>query len=1218
MRLQAWTSQLNLASQRNFTAQFRRLTKEFKWVQEMRSDKQEQLMECLSYSCCDDGDIIFKQGDDGDRCYILLSGEVQISRAGPVDDAMHIHYWSSKSADVSASTRKATGNLASMFDSATAAARANLTNVKSIRGGLAGLGSRVATLVPGVMFGDLSLLEGTNRSISAVSVGECRFFYVDRDAFDLVLKDALTTVRHKEMAALARPLLQQFSFFNTLKPEAQDRQPEILHYQRGHAGDLIFRMGDPPGNCYLLLSGEVAIWKNDLNEQGEDSPQSPVGRQASVARKVYDAKQEDFANGLRLADNFIELLKQEEMQSAASANGFAALAGTFDEDSLGMKVALLQPGNLFGMQALLSSAPRNASATCTTECEFLYIQKADFERVLKGEAQDAEVPVLVTPLLKEVPFFAKLRPDIQVNLPYIMKHSFSKSGSVLFSQGDPPGRCYLILSGEVSVACGAGEENDGLDVKRQAQAEESEALLNACALVLEKLGKAEEEKSTADSQRDHSSPRRQPSTQIVATLGVGKIFGRRGTCAESQSYTVTCTEDCHFLVIEKQDFDTVLKEELISAKVAQVSFHIRRLLNEFPFFKRFSASIQEQLPQMVRYCTYGIGDVIYREGDPPGPCYIVLSGNVRTWRRITCGCGEPVRDRNRICPRCRALRPKGPPKCFCGNVLLNEAAFCRRCGTVRAAGNRDLLQCPEPGCAWIGEESKFKQHRIEHINNRHNLSFDERTSKADLHNVRFAPRQWVNARQFDEPVAKLVHNSDTGATLLDLCSLISMYPMGADVVVQKARIPPEDLWQHDAEQLKWSDELARSRAKCLMKELMKLGVREEQLQATVEEGHEAAVFVRFYSDGKVQESISVYEKPSASAQQKCSSVGSMLSEELRTAIHCHCGNLLSEDANYCNRCGTKLPFSLARSRANVMTDCGDCESTPVADLGPGCFFGHPALINDLPRRITVTCSSDCEFLYIERSRIAEIIHQEQLQKEAAHKEKMAFLLDHLSVLRKMPAATASRLGDYFEKHAFPLHHTFFAQGKRGEGSYYMVWQGSVELLIRGEPQVFKSSHVRGSGLRRLGVLQAGAIFASSSPRSFENFTAAVTSAPCEVLRLARAHFRNMPESVLKALKGLDDQTTAWRLSRADSNCTLPRVDCTAMRRTFVERPNTPLGQPKEGLKRPWHGKPGLVSKMPQIAGVMHGGSPLSNKSGKAKALAQSRSLSGSTSLPAII
>merc|ERR1719469_1245307 len=59
-------------------------------------------------------------------------------------------------------------------------------------------------------------------------------------------------------------LLQDFEFFQDLAPTVREQLPSIVHLEADRKkGDVIFRQGDAPGCCYIVLSGSVSVWKED-------------------------------------------------------------------------------------------------------------------------------------------------------------------------------------------------------------------------------------------------------------------------------------------------------------------------------------------------------------------------------------------------------------------------------------------------------------------------------------------------------------------------------------------------------------------------------------------------------------------------------------------------------------------------------------------------------------------------------------------------------------------------------------------------------------------------------------------------------------------------------------------------------------------------------------------------------------------------------------------
>jgi len=64
---------------------------------------------------------------------------------------------------------------------------------------------------------------------------------------------------------LAR-LLKEFTFFADLDKDVQTNLPDIVSYDSETKGTILFRQGDPPGRCYILLTGAVEVWKDDMED----------------------------------------------------------------------------------------------------------------------------------------------------------------------------------------------------------------------------------------------------------------------------------------------------------------------------------------------------------------------------------------------------------------------------------------------------------------------------------------------------------------------------------------------------------------------------------------------------------------------------------------------------------------------------------------------------------------------------------------------------------------------------------------------------------------------------------------------------------------------------------------------------------------------------------------------------------------------------------------
>ncbi|CAE8602124.1 unnamed protein product [Polarella glacialis] len=169
-----------------------------------------------------------------------------------------------------------------------------------------------------------------------------------------------TTILTQTPAQLSK-MLSTFKVLKDLDPGVLASLPEITVSINSVAGTVLFRQGDPPGCCYVLLSGMVGVFVlTDKELEESDAKKGPAT--AVAAHKKEHLL--DFLPGQKTVDGF----------------------SRYHEDTvLGSNVAKFGPGNVVGELALLNEQPRTASIQCLADCEFLVIRRTDFDNVLKEE-----------------------------------------------------------------------------------------------------------------------------------------------------------------------------------------------------------------------------------------------------------------------------------------------------------------------------------------------------------------------------------------------------------------------------------------------------------------------------------------------------------------------------------------------------------------------------------------------------------------------------------------------------------------------------------------------------------------------------------------------------------------------------------------------------------------------------------------------------------------
>jgi CRP-like cAMP-binding protein len=254
-----------------------------------------------------------------------------------------------------------------------------------------------------------------------------------------------TTLQEKKRLEI----LLKFKFFQELNAGVQQQLSTIVQNLSAPEGKVLFRQGDPPGNCYVLLEGEVGIFikseeelklpdtrhgtpRGDappafhddeadlLSDDDAEQPTQPPSRAASRPSFMRSSPTpaDDTGTNTRSVSRGSLVSAAPAIRRCASigddADSTPRAAGSkktadasrndipeetkIERDQtlegfslyhsasiLGFQVAALKAGSMFGELALMNEAPRSATIKCNTACEFLVIARADFDTMLKAE-----------------------------------------------------------------------------------------------------------------------------------------------------------------------------------------------------------------------------------------------------------------------------------------------------------------------------------------------------------------------------------------------------------------------------------------------------------------------------------------------------------------------------------------------------------------------------------------------------------------------------------------------------------------------------------------------------------------------------------------------------------------------------------------------------------------------------------------------------------------
>lgn len=646
----------------------KRLIQEIPFMNQLPPGVQQKVPSILQFRKVPADYVLFREGDAPDSYYIILSGQVTISAERADTPAEGDRVKISRGSAVASAQCYAIDQLVNQQEEARTGSPPAYEHADDH------LGNVVSVLAVGECFGEMGLMNDEPRSASAVTRDDCDFLLIAKADFKVVITQELQKRKARQVAHLVRQLLRELEFFKKLSNNVQNAVPDVTHIVSYPKGGSPFQEGDPPDRCYILISGEVSVWKSEKQCRSEvsrsvHSTRHVLGNEAvqricsSIAIKLSSKSSicmlrsgvKKVAMGLGKPLNLsvppagaaaLQTSAAEEDEGADDGLEHVALLNALaggHHPTHGTLVALFGPGAVFGELALINDDSRSATVVCDKACEFLAIEKTDFDAVLKEEMHNDrafKLPAQLPPLVEEIPFFAELAAETKHNLPHVMKFCTHKAGSVLFWEGDPPSACYFILSGQVSVWVSSLAENLEISAKPQ---KGTTAVRKKCnnliSIMAPEAGKEGENQLGVPQSTDERTSMCHsilvPGSMKIALLGQGILFGEAALVDDKpRNATIKCDKDCHMLVIQKPEYDTVLREEVSKQKVKSLSAQVLRLLKEFSVFQQLEPKVQATLPEVVRYSKSPRDTVLFEQGSAPQCCYIILSGVVTVVKRV--------------------------------------------------------------------------------------------------------------------------------------------------------------------------------------------------------------------------------------------------------------------------------------------------------------------------------------------------------------------------------------------------------------------------------------------------------------------------------------------------------------------------------------------------------------------------------------------------------
>ncbi|KAL4435379.1 hypothetical protein ABPG74_022862 [Tetrahymena malaccensis] len=238
---------------------------------------------------------------------------------------------------------------------------------------------------------------------------------------------------------------------------------------------------------------------------------------------------------------------------------------------------------------------------------------------LKSENKSTEEVELIRSKTAGLSFFqsyyeSKLQ-DLHEQACYKFKYEYKKKGTIVFRIFDQSDKFYILLNGVL--------EMHGIKPSDEEEVEQDPDVLQK--------NQGQNNLANADNNnKEQKNEKKDTVLYLQKILKSGACFGEIGLiCNKSRTGTITCSEDSHFAVMEKQDFVAILKPVEEKKLQKQTEF-----LGSLPCFNGWPFHFLRDVYLNINKRQLNRGDFIFKEGDKASFVAIVTKGKFYVYKEF--------------------------------------------------------------------------------------------------------------------------------------------------------------------------------------------------------------------------------------------------------------------------------------------------------------------------------------------------------------------------------------------------------------------------------------------------------------------------------------------------------------------------------------------------------------------------------------------------------
>ena len=564
-----------------------------------------ELCKVLKYEVMPEGGCLFKQGDQGDNMYIILTGKVHVCRFQDELQAL----LQRTNLEKEGMDSKDPANWEQMY------------------------GKKVVEMTAPQSFGEIALLREDVRTATILADPGTEFMIINAFDFDRILRSLGNIVfmperlrqilavppnkRNLDSRSVLADLLCRHRFMDKLGRNVVFELSSKMILAGMEQNEIIFKQGETGTQFFIILSGSVTIRLKEAPAPGQRRKPARTSITSGVSgdhdQALQSIGEEDEDDGTEEGTFF-------------SGGGSRILADYLHHDELGVELVTLKRGDSFGDRALLQQAtPRTASAIAAEYSELMVLEQSDFQRIFHiqgrsmgfeklaellkippGRRTGGDCHEIMSILLKVSSFFQTMDKKLHNDICQVAKYKKLDSNSIVFEQGEEGDAFFIIIRGRVSIHVSS---NVALDSQSKAEKEEKDAALASSGLdITSKYG------------------------QYVKVLTGGHSFGELALLhGKPRTGTIITQEETEFLVIMKEDYDRILQR----MQSVELENHVKFLRN-FPVMKHWPTSRLVRLAYCFNQIEVEKGTILLDQGEPVHEAslmYVIDSGGVLVTRK---------------------------------------------------------------------------------------------------------------------------------------------------------------------------------------------------------------------------------------------------------------------------------------------------------------------------------------------------------------------------------------------------------------------------------------------------------------------------------------------------------------------------------------------------------------------------------------------------------